>query len=67
MAVYKLLTALLALELTAALLEEEITKHMRPTQYQFKVFKHTQCFMSWRRHHLDKEGMLLFCNSTMQH
>ena len=33
MAVHKLLTTLLALEL--ALPEEEIPKHMRSTQYQF--------------------------------
>jgi len=37
MAVYELLTALLALEL--ALPEEEIPEHMHSTQYQFKVLK----------------------------
>jgi len=37
MAVYELLTALLALEL--ALLEYENPKHMRSTQCQFRVFK----------------------------
>jgi len=57
-AVYKLLTALLALEL--ALPEEEIPKHVRSTQYQFKVFKNVHCFMSLRRCHLDKAGTLLF-------
>jgi len=63
-AVYGLLTALLALEL--ALPEEEIPKHVRSTQYQFKVFKNVECFMSLRRHHLDKAGTLLFRNSTME-
>jgi len=63
-AVYELLTALLALEL--ALSEEEILKHMRSTQYQFKVFKHVNCFMSLPRRHLDKKGTL-FHNSTVQH
>jgi len=64
LAVYELLTALLALEL--ALLDEEIQKHMRLTQYQFKGFKNMNCFMSLRRCHLDKARTLLFCNSTMQ-
>jgi len=64
MAVYELLTALFALNL--ALPEEEIPKHVRSTQYQFKVFKNVNCFMSLRRCHLDKSGTLLFCNSTMQ-
>jgi len=63
-AVYGLLTALLALEL--ALPEEEIPKHVRSTQYQFKVFKNVECFMSLRRHHLDKAETLLFRNSTME-
>jgi len=63
-AVYELLTALLALEL--ALPEEEIPKHTRSTQYQSKVFKDVNCFMSSRRRHLDKAGTLLFHNSTMQ-
>jgi len=43
-AVYELLTALLALEL--ALPEEEIPKDVRSTQCQFKVFKNVNCFMS---------------------
>jgi len=60
--VYELLTALLALEL--ALPEEEIPKHVRATQYQFKVFKHVNSFMSLHRR---KTGTLLFRNSTMQH
>jgi len=64
MAVYEPLTALFALELP--LPEEEIPKHVRSTQYQFKVFKKVNCFMSLRRHHLDKAGMLLFRNSTME-
>jgi len=34
MAVYEILTAL-----ELALLEEEIQKHVRSTQYQFRVFK----------------------------
>jgi len=51
-AVYELLTALLALEL--ALSEEEIAKHVRSMQYQFKVFKNVNCFMSLRRCHLDR-------------
>jgi len=62
---YELLTALLALDL--ALPEEEIVKHMRLMQYQLKVFKNVNCFMSLRRHHLDKAGMLLFHDSAMQH
>ena len=43
-AVYELLTALLALELAQP--DEEIPKHMCLTQYQFKVFKNVICFMS---------------------
>jgi len=54
-AVYKLLTALLALEL--ALPEEEIPKHVHLTQYQFKVFKNVSCFMSLHRQHLDKAAV----------
>jgi len=64
MAVYELLTALLALEL--ALPEEEIPKHVRSTQYQFEVFTNVNCFMSLCRCQLDKAGTVLFCNSTMQ-
>jgi len=63
-AVYELLTALVALEL--ALAEEEILKHVRSTQYQFKVFKNVNCFMSLCRCHLDKAGTLLFRNNTMK-
>jgi len=62
--VYELLTALLALEL--ALPEEEITKHVRLTQYYFEVFKNVNCFMSLRRRYLDKAGTLLFRNNIMQ-
>jgi len=61
-AVYQLLTALLALELA---LPEEIPKHLRSTQYQFRVFKNVNCFMSLRRRYLDKKGTLLFRNNTM--
>jgi len=63
-AVYELLTALLALEL--ALPEEEISIQVCSTQYQFKVLKDVNCFMPLRRHHLEKAGTLLFHNSTMQ-
>jgi len=49
-----------------ALPEEDILKHVRSKQYQFTVFKNVNCFMSLRRCHLDKAGMLLFHNSTMQ-
>jgi len=63
-AVYEILTALLALE--PALPEEEIQKHVRSTQYQFRVFKNVDCFMSLRRRYLDKAVTLLFRNSTMQ-
>jgi len=62
-AVYELLTALLALELA---LPAEIPKRVRSKHYQFKVFKNVNCFMSLCRRHLDKGGTLLFCNSTMQ-
>jgi len=64
MAVYELLTALLALEL--ALPEKGIPKHVYSTQYQFKVFKNVNCFMSLHRRHLDEAGTLLFHNNTMQ-
>jgi len=64
MALYKLQTNLLALEL--ALTEEKILKHARSTKYQFRVFKNVDCFMSLCRCHFDKAGMLLFRNSTMQ-
>jgi len=57
-AVYELLTALLALEL--ALPEEEMPKHMHLTQSQFKVFKNVTCFMSVCRHHLDKAWRCCF-------
>jgi len=63
-AVYELLTALLAFEL--ALPEVEIPKHVRLKQYQFIVFKNVNCSLSLRRRHLDKAEMLLFRNSTMQ-
>jgi len=49
MGVYKLLTAVLALDL--ALPEEEILKHVRLTQYQLKVFKNMNCFMLLHRRH----------------
>jgi len=62
-AAYELVTALLALELA---LPKEIAKHMRSMQYQFKVFKNMNCFMSLHRLHLEKVGTLLFRNSTMQ-
>jgi len=61
MAVYELLTALLALEL--ALPEEEIPKPVRSTQYQIKVFKNMDCFMSLRKCYLDKAATLLFRNT----
>jgi len=64
-AVYELLTILLALEL--ALPEKGILKHVYLTQSQFKVFKNVNCFMSLHRRYVDKAGMLLFHNSTMQH
>jgi len=52
--------------LEPALSEEEIQKHMRSTQNQFRVFKNVNCFMSLRRCCFDKAVTLLFCNSTMQ-
>jgi len=61
-AVYELLTAFLALEL--ALPQEEIPKHVRSTPYPFKLFKNVNCFMSMRRRHLDKAGML-FCTTVL--
>jgi len=61
-AVFKLLTALLALKLAPP--EKEISKHMGLMQYQFKVFKNVNCLISLRRRHLDKAGTL-FHNSTM--
>jgi len=63
LAVYELLTALLALEFV--LLEEEIPIHVRSTQYQFIVLKNVSCFMSLRRRHLDKAVTLLFRNSRL--
>jgi len=60
MAVYEILTAL-----EPALPEEEIQKHVRSTQYQFKVFKNMNCFMSLRRRYLDKAVTLLFRNSRL--
>jgi len=61
MAVYKIPTAL-----KLALPEEDIQKHMRSTQYQFKLFKNINCFVSLPRHYLDKAVTLLFHNSTME-
>jgi len=63
-AVYQLLIALLTLEL--ALPEEEMPKHVRSTQYQFKVFKNVECFRSLRRRYLDKAGTLLFRNTEQR-
>ena len=60
MAMYEILTAL-----EPALPEEEIQKHVRSTQYQFKVFKNMNCFMSLRRRYLDKAVTLLFRNSRL--
>jgi len=64
-AVYELVAALLALE--PALPEEEIPKHVRSTQYQFKVLKDVNCFVSLCSRHLDKAGrwncfVILLCN-----
>jgi len=58
---YEILTALVP-----ALPEEEVQKHVRSTQYQFRVFKHVVCFMSLRWRNLDKAVTLLLRNSTMQ-
>jgi len=41
------------------------SEHVRLTQYQFRVFKNVDCFMSLRRRYLDKP-VTLFRNSTMQ-
>jgi len=60
-AVYEILTAF-----KPALPEEEIQKHVRSTQRQFRVFKNMDCFMSLRRRYLDRAITLLFRNSTMQ-
>jgi len=60
-AVYNLLTAL-----EPVLPEEEVQKHVRSTQYQFRVFKNVDCFMSLRRRCLDMAVMLLFRDSTIQ-
>jgi len=49
-----------------ALPEEEIQKHVRSTQYQFRVFENVDCFMSLRRRYLDNAVTLLFRNSNMQ-
>ena len=51
-----------------ALPGEKIQKQVRSTQYQFRVFKNVDCFMSLRRCYLDKAVTLLFRlrNSTMQ-
>jgi len=59
-AVYEILTAL-----EPALPEEEIQTHVHSTQYQFRVFKNVDCFMSLHRCYLDK-AVTLFRNSTMQ-
>jgi len=64
-AMYKLLTALLALELTLPE-EEKILKIVRSMQYQFRVFKNMNHFMLLRRCYFDKAGTLLFCNNTLQ-
>jgi len=64
-AMYELLTALLALEL--ALLEEKIPKQVRSTQHQFEVFKNMNCFMSLHRCHLDKAGLLFHNSATQRH
>jgi len=56
-AVYEIL-----ISLEPALSEEEIQKHVRSTQYQFRVFKNVDCFMSLRRRYLDTAVMLLFRN-----
>jgi len=61
MAVYEILTAL-----EPALPEAEIQKQVCSMQYQFRVFKNVDCFMSLRRCYLGKAVMLLFHNSTMQ-
>jgi len=60
-AVHEILTAL-----ELALREEEIQEHVRSTQYQFRVFKNVDCFMSLRKCYLDKAVTLLFCDSIIQ-
>ena len=60
MAVYEIPTAL-----EPALPEEEIQKHVRSAQYQFRVFKNVDCFMSLRRCYSDKAVTLLFRGSTV--
>jgi len=45
--VYELLTALLVLEL--ALSEKENPKYVGSLQYQFRVFKNVDCFISVHR------------------
>jgi len=59
-AVYEILTAL-----EPALREEDISKHVRSTQYQFRVFKNVDCFLSLRRRYLDK-AVTLCRDSTVQ-
>jgi len=63
-AVYEIHEILTALE--SALPEEEIQKHVRSTQYQFRMFKNVDCFMSLHRRHLDKAGRLLFHNTVVR-
>jgi len=58
MAMHKIPTAF-----EPALPQEEIQKHVRSTQYQFRLFKNVDCFMSLRRRHLDKAVTLLLHNS----
>ena len=60
-AVYEILTAL-----EPALPDEEIQKHVRSTQYQLRVFKDVDCFMSLRRRYLDKAVTFFFRNGTIQ-
>jgi len=60
-AVYEILAAS-----EPALPEEEMQKHVRSAQYQFRVLKNVDYFMSLRRRYLDKAVTLLFRNSTMQ-
>jgi len=50
----------------AGIAEEEIQKHVRSTQYQFRVFKNVDCFMSPRTCYSDKAVTLLFRNSIVQ-
>ena len=60
MAVHEILTAL-----EPALPEEEIQKHVRSAQHQFRVFKNVNCFMSLRRCYLDEAVTLLFRNTVV--